>query len=284
MTLHRTFEIPCSSGALVLGRHPLVMGIINVTPDSFSDGGDNFTLVSAIEAARVMVTEGADILDVGGESTRPGGEPVSVREELDRVMPVIDALVASKLGVPISIDTRKALVADQAVQAGASIINDVEGALHDPEIADVAALHKTPFIAMHWDRDRNASTDMIAEMRRRFDMSLDVLRRSGVPDEQIVLDPGFGFRKSFEENYILLNRLAELNGFGFPLLIGTSRKSMFGRLLDVPPKERVSATLSSNVIAYLAGGHIFRVHDVRENREALAVAEATLYGAPKPKA
>jgi dihydropteroate synthase len=284
MTLHRTFRLPCKGSALTLGRHPLIMGIINTTPDSFSDGGDNFSVENAVETARRMVAEDVDILDVGGESTRPGGDPVGVQEELDRVMPVIDALGATGLGVPISIDTRKALVADQAVQAGASIINDVEGALHDPEIADVAALHGTPFIAMHWDRERDTSADLIDEMKRRFGMSLAALRNAGVPDEQIVLDPGFGFAKSFAENYELLNRLGELHELGFPLLVGTSRKSMFGKLLDVPPKERGAATIASSVIAYLAGAHIFRLHDVRENREALAVAKAALYGTSEPKA
>ncbi len=278
---HLAYDVPMAGGPLKLGRDPLVMGILNVTPDSFSDGGDFSALDAAIDHAEQFVGEGADIIDIGGESTRPGSDEVGVQDELDRIMPVLDALAARGLDTPISIDTYKALVADQAVQAGAKIINDVWGLQRDPEIADVAAQHRTPIIAMHWDTERDTARDLIDEMTRWLTRSVDIALRAGVAKEAIILDPGFGFAKSFAENYELLNRLDELHALGFPLLVGTSRKRMIGNLLDVPPKERVSGTIATSVLGYLKGGHIFRVHDVRANRDALRVAAATLYGPPQ---
>ena len=278
---HLAYDVPMAGGPLKLGRDPLVMGILNVTPDSFSDGGDFSALDAAIDHAEQFVGEGADIIDIGSESPRPGSDEVGVQDELDRIMPVLDALAARGLDTPISIDTYKALVADQAVQAGAKIINDVWGLQRDPEIADVAAQHRTPIIAMHWDTERDTARDLIDEMTRWLTRSVDIALRAGVAKEAIILDPGFGFAKSFAENYELLNRLDELHALGFPLLVGTSRKRMIGNLLDVPPKERVSGTIATSVLGYLKGGHIFRVHDVRANRDALRVAAATLYGPPQ---
>lgn len=277
---HLIYDVPMDGGLLRLGRDPLVMGILNVTPDSFSDGGDHNGVAAAVAQANAMATEGADIIDVGGESTRPGSQAVGVQDELDRVMPVLDALAESGLGCTVSIDTYKALVADQAIQAGAKIINDVRGFQRDPEIADVAAHHDVPVIAMHWDTERDAEKDIIDEMKRWLETSIDIALKAGIAREKIILDPGFGFGKTFTENYILLNRLDELHALGFPLLIGTSRKSMIGKLLDVEPKARVSGTIATSVIAYLKGGHIFRVHDVQANRDALRVAHAALYGPP----
>ncbi|MCD7061195.1 dihydropteroate synthase [Pelagibacterium xiamenense] len=278
--IHRPFEVPMGAQTLHLGPTPLVMGILNVTPDSFSDGGDFVDIEAAVSHARHLVAEGADIVDIGGESTRPGSEEVSVQEELDRVMPVLDALAAASIDRPVSIDTYKALVADQAIQAGATMVNDVWGLQRDPEIADVAAQYGVPVVAMHWDTGRDREADIISEMTRWFTRSIEIALGAGVAPNKIVLDPGFGFGKTFKENYILLNRLHELHALGFPLLIGTSRKSMLGKLLDVPPKERVAATVATSVIAYQQGGHIFRVHDIRENRDGLRVAQATLYGPP----
>ena len=278
---HLAYDVPMAGGPLKLGRDPLVMGILNVTPDSFSDGGDFSALDAAIDHAEQFVGEGADIIDIGGESPRPGSDEVGVQDELDRIMPVLDALAERGFEAPISIDTYKALVADQAVQAGAKIINDVWGLQRDPEIADVAAQHRTPIIAMHWDTERDTARDLIDEMTRWLTRSVDIALRAGVAKEAIILDPGFGFAKSFAENYELLNRLDELHALGFPLLVGTSRKRMIGNLLDVPPKERVSGTIATSVLGYLKGGHIFRVHDVRANRDALRVAAATLYGPPQ---
>lgn len=277
---HRRFEITLKSGTLTLGERPMMMGIVNVTPDSFSDGGDFHVTEAAVRHARDMAALGADIVDLGGESTRPGSDPVGVQEELDRVMPVLDALAEAGLSVPISIDTYKALVADQAIQAGAQIVNDVWGFQRDPEIADVAAHHGVPAILMHWDVERDRSKDIIDEMKRWLGVSIDIAAKAGVRADRIVIDPGFGFGKNFQENYQLLNRLDELGVMGFPMLIGTSRKSMLGKLLGVPPKERVAATAATSVLAYLKGGHIFRVHDIKDNLDALMVARATLYGAP----
>lgn len=267
-------------GPLKLGPDPVMMGILNVTPDSFSDGGDFTALDVAVSQARQLVADGAHIIDVGGESTRPGSAEVGVQAELDRVMPVLDALAEVELATPVSIDTYKALVADQAVQAGAKIINDVWGFQRDPEIVDVAAHHNVPVIAMHWDTARDTSRDIIDEMKRWLSRSIELALNAGVRREQIILDPGFGFAKTFTENYILLNRLEELHALGFPLLIGTSRKSMIGKLLDLPPKEREAGTIATSVISFMKGGHIFRVHNVRQNLESLRVAHATLYGAP----
>lgn len=279
---HRAYTLPLRDGALELGPAPLIMGILNVTPDSFSDGGEHDTVDAALVQARRMIAEGADIIDVGGESTRPGSQEIGVQAELDRVMPVLDALAEADIDSPISIDTYKALVADQALQAGARIVNDVRGLQRDPEIADVAALHGAPVIAMHWDTERDRSKDIVAEMTRWFERSIEIALGAGVARDRIVLDPGFGFAKSFEENYTLLNRLDELHALGFPLLIGTSRKSMIGKLLDAEPAERVAGTVATSVLAWLKGGHVFRVHDVRENRDALRVARAALYGPPEP--
>lgn len=282
MAAHRTFAVPLAGSAeLALGPVPTLMGILNVTPDSFSDGGTHDTVAAALAHARLMLAEGADILDVGGESTRPGAEPVGAQAELDRVMPVITALRGAGINAPISIDTYKAVVADQAIQAGASIINDVHGFQRQPEIADVAVLHNVPAIIMHWDTERDTGKDIIAEMMRYFEKSLHIADKSGLSRNRIVIDPGFGFAKSLAENYEILRRLPELSALGLPLLSGTSRKSMIGRLLDVPPDQRVFGTAATSVIAYCAGAHIFRVHDIRPNRDALRVAAATLYGPPE---
>lgn len=277
---HIAYDVPMGDGLLKLGRNPLVMGILNVTPDSFSDGGEFSSVETAVAHARQLVAEGADILDIGAESTRPGSEEVSVQDELDRLLPVLDALAEGGFGTPISVDTYKALVADQSIQAGAKIVNDVWGLQRDPEIADVAAHHGVPVIAMHWDIGRDPSRDIVDEMKRWLERSIDIALKAGVAREKIILDPGFGFAKSFEENYSLLNRLDELHALGFPLLVGTSRKRMIGNLLDVPPRERVAGTVATSVLGYIKGGHIFRVHDVRANRDALRVASATLYGPP----
>ena len=277
--MHTTHTIPLPGRPpLELGPRPLVMGILNVTPDSFSDGGQHNLLATAIDHARQMIAEGADIIDVGGESTRPGAEPVGVQEELDRVMPVIDALVADGVPVPISIDTYKPLVADQAIQAGATIVNDVHGMLGAPEMADVVALHDVPVIAMHWDKSRDTTRPLLDEMRRYFDRVRERATMAGIAPERLVLDPGFGFGKSLRENYELLRNLDQL-GPG-PVLVGTSRKSMIGKLLDNQPDERLAGTIATTVLGYHKGGHIFRVHDVRPNRDALRVAQTTLYGPP----
>lgn len=279
--MHSTHTIPLPNHApLTLGATPLVMGILNVTPDSFSDGGQHNLLDNAVAHARQMIAEGADIIDIGGESTRPGAEPVGVQEELDRVLPVIDALIAAGISTPISIDSYKPLVADQAIQAGAVIINDVHGLQGAPEMADVAALYDVPVIAMHWDKSRDTALPLADTMRRYFEATIARAEQAGISWDSLILDPGFGFGKSVHENYGLLRDLKQTCPEGFPILVGTSRKSMIGKLLGNQPDERLAGTIATTVLGYINGGHIFRVHDVRANRDALRVAQATLYGPP----
>ncbi|MBB4053707.1 dihydropteroate synthase [Devosia subaequoris] len=268
---------------LVLGRRALVMGILNVTPDSFSDGGQHDHVAAALAHARLMLAEGADILDIGGESTRPGSEPVSVQEELDRIMPVIDAIRADGIVAPMSIDTMKPLVAHQALEAGADIINDVKGLQGAPEMVEIAALFDAPVIAMHWDRSWTAETDPIPAMSVYFESSLAIAAQAGIDASRIILDPGFGFTKTLNQNYSILHHLTDLT-HAFPnsaMLVGTSRKSMIGKLLGNQPSERLAGTLATSVQGYERGGHVFRVHEVAPNRDALRVAEATLYGPPQ---
>jgi dihydropteroate synthase len=283
--MHTSHTIPLPGRApLILGQTPLVMGILNVTPDSFSDGGQHNLIDSAVAHARLMISEGADIIDIGGESTRPGSSPVGVQEELDRVMPVIDALVAAGIDAPISIDTYKPLVADQAIQAGAAIINDVHGLQGAPEMAEVAALHQVPVIAMHWQKDRDRTTPLLDDIARYFHATIARAEQAGISHDRLILDPGFGFGKTLAENYAVLQQLAGIgqafSQHAFPLLVGTSRKSMIGKLLDNQPEERLAGTIATNVLGYINGGHIFRVHDVRAVSDALRVAQATLYGPP----
>lgn len=275
---HREYELAPAGAALRLGPTARLMGILNVTPDSFSDGGRFDAPPAALAQARLMLADGADIIDIGGESTRPGAEEISVADELARVLPAIEALRVDGITAPISIDTYKAEVAERAIAAGASIINDVHGLQREPEVAAVAAQHGTPLVVMHWDKARDTSRDVMAEMARYFDVTLDITDKAGVARDRIVLDPGFGFAKSLSENYEILRRLPELVELGFPVLVGTSRKSMIGKLLDIPAGERLAGTVATSVLGYTAGAHIFRVHDIRPNRDALRVAEAALYG------
>jgi dihydropteroate synthase len=278
MPAHREYELAPAGAALRLGRTARLMGILNVTPDSFSDGGRFAAVPAALAQARLMLAEGADIIDIGGESTRPGAEEISVADELSRVLPAIEALRADGIAAPISIDTYKAEVAERAIAAGATIINDVHGLQRDPEVAAVAAERGTPLVVMHWDKARDTGRDVMAEMIRYFEVTLGIADKAGVARDRIVLDPGFGFAKSLSENYEILRRLPELVVLGFPVLVGTSRKSMIGKLLDVPADQRLAGTVATSVLGYTGGAHIFRVHDIRPNRDALRVAEAALYG------
>lgn len=279
--MHSTHSIPLRHRPpLVLGPRALVMGILNVTPDSFSDGGRHDRVDAALAHARLMLAEGADILDIGGESTRPGADPVGVEQELDRVVPVIEAIRAAGIAIPISIDTMKPPVAERAIEAGADIVNDVNGLQGAPEMAGIAARHQAPVIAMHWDRGWTAATGPLPAMVRYFERTLAIAETAGIDAARVVLDPGFGFTKTLDQNYGILRQLADLKN-SFPknaLLVGTSRKSMIGRLLDNQPHERLPGTIATSVQGYERGGHIFRVHDVAPNRDALRVAEATLYG------
>ncbi len=255
-----------------LGRRTLVMGILNATPDSFSDGGRFADLDRALAQAERMIGEGADIVDVGGESTRPGHEAVSAADEMARVLPVIARLAAIS-PVPISIDTYKASTAEAALRAGASIVNDVWGLTRDPEIARVAADFGAPVIVMHNRQSADPQIDTIADQIAFFRRSIDIALDAGVRETDVIVDPGIGFGKTFEQNLETLARLGELAVLGRPILLGTSRKSMIGRILDLPPEARLHGTLATNVAGILAGAAVIRVHDVRPHVEAARVAD-----------
>ncbi len=258
-----------------LTKRTLVMGILNVTPDSFSDGGRFAAVDAAIAHADELVEEGADILDVGGESTRPGATEVPLEEEIRRVSPVIRQ-VAARHAVPISIDTYKAKTAEAALELGAKIVNDVWGLQREPDIARVAAAHGASVIVMHNRREVDPAIDIIADMKAFFDRSLEIAHAAGIPDGDIVLDPGVGFGKTLEQNLDAIARLPEIKALGYPVLMGTSRKSLIGLLNDgkLAPKDRIHGTIASNTAAILLGADIVRVHDVRAHHEAARVAEA----------
>lgn len=260
-----------------LGRRTLVMGILNVTPDSFSDGGRFEGLEPARAQAAALTEAGADILDIGGESTRPGHTPVPAAEEQARVVPVIEA-VAPGLSVPISIDTYKASTAEAALKAGATLVNDVWGLQREPDIARVAADHGAPVIVMHNRETIDGSLDIIADMLRFFERSLAIARAAGIPDRDIVLDPGIGFGKSWEQHLDALRRLPEIVALGFPVLVGISRKSLLGRLHDTEtrPVDRLFGSVGSHVLAATLGAQIVRVHDVGPHVDALRVVDAVM--------
>ena len=259
---------------LELGKRTLIMGILNITPDSFSDGGDNFNIQRAMEHALQMIKDGADIIDIGGESTRPGSEFVSTEEEMKRIIPVIKEL--SKItDIPISIDTYKAVTAEEAILAGADIINDIWGLQKDAKMAETAAKYNVPVIAMHNNEGHEYNRDIMDEMKLFFDKTFEIAENAGIPKENIILDPGIGFGKVFEQNIEVLGRLEELRTLG-RVLLGTSRKSTLGKILDLPPKERMEGTLATTVIGIQKGVDIVRVHDVLENKRCAMVADAIL--------
>lgn len=261
---------------LDLGPSARIMGVLNVTPDSFSDGGFFSTTELALQQARRMIGEGADIVDVGGESTRPGAEPLSAAEEQARVLPVIEAL-AGDGEVLISIDTYRKETARLAVAAGAHIVNDVWGLQREPAIAEVVAESGAGVVAMHTGRGRAKLPDVIADQIGFLAASLSIARAAGISDAQIVLDPGFGFAKETpEENIELMARFEELHALGFPLLAGTSRKRFIGAVTGREAADRDAGTAATSVILRLKGADLFRVHDVAINRDALLMTDAML--------
>jgi dihydropteroate synthase len=287
------FQWRLRSRTLELGKRTLIMGVVNVTPDSFYDGGRYFSPKAAADQALRFLDEGADILDVGGESTRPGartGEAgLSEQEELHRVLPVIENTKAQRPDTLVSIDTYKSPVARRAVEAGAEIVNDVSGCRWDPQMAATIAELGAGAVLMHmrgrpqeWRiLPRLEGDELLALVSRDLEAWSSSALKAGVSRESIVLDPGFGFGKNFEENYPLLARFDELHELGFPLLAGTSRKSFIGRALsrdgaDVPPEGRLYGTLATVAISIVKGAHIVRVHDVREAAEVARVADAVL--------
>jgi dihydropteroate synthase len=253
---------------------PLVMGILNVTPDSFSDGGQFSDPAVAIAHARRMVDEGADILDVGAESTRPykGAQPVSLDDEFARLKPILSEVV--RLGLPVSIDTTKAKVAAWALEQGATILNDVWGLQRDPDMARVAAEHGVPIIVMHNRADVDPALDIMADVKAFFARSLEIAARAGIAHERIVLDPGIGFGKTPEQSIAVIAQLGELRSFELPLLMGLSRKRFIDFISPSAPTERIGGSIAGNILAVLAGADIVRVHDVAEIVQALRVTAA----------
>ena len=286
MNSRMKFRLKLRSRTLTLGERTLVMGVLNVTPDSFSDGGKYHSANVAIEHALAMELEGADLLDIGGESTRPGSSGITAQEELARILPVFEGL-RGRIKIPISIDTRKAQVAEAALEAGAEIINDISGLNQDPRIAHVAAKHRAPLILMHLRGEpgsmqkRPFARDVLKDVAKGLRASAAKAVKAGVAKSQIILDPGIGFGKSQAQNYELLQNLYRLAALSYPLLIGTSRKGFLGATLarhgkPAPPEERIWGTAATVTASILNGAHIVRVHDVAEMLQVVRVADCVV--------
>ena len=294
MKPHRkAFRLSLRSRTLELGTRTLVMGVLNVTPDSFSDGGNFFRAADAVQAALAMQKAGADILDIGAESTRPGSTGISSEEELERLLPVLRAL-HGRLKIPISIDTQKASVAEMAIGAGAEMLNDISGLKQDPKIAEVAARFGVPVVLMHMRgtprtmQRKPWAKDVMKDVSRGLRESVAVARRAGVRKTQIILDPGIGFGKSFAQNYELLAKLPDLAKLGYPLLVGTSRKGFLGATLarngtPLPAEQRIWGTAATVAASILLGAHIVRVHDVEEMAQVARVTDSVLHPELRPK-
>jgi dihydropteroate synthase len=255
-----------------IDRRPVIMGILNVTPDSFSDGGSFASVGAAIDHAKQMVADGCDIVDVGGESTRPGATPLDTADELGRIEPILAAL-ENVVDAPVSIDTYKAEVAARAIDLGAVLVNDVWGLQRDPAMADVVAATEAALVIMHNRADKDASIDIVSDIRRFFERSLALADGAGIPRDRIVLDPGIGFAKTSHQNRDAIARLAELKDYELPIMIGASRKTFLGGLGD-GSEGSLLGTIAVNLTAAANGASIFRVHDVAANRAALNVFHA----------
>lgn len=263
--------------SFALNERTHIMGILNVTPDSFSDGGNFNTIEKAVQQAKLMEKDGADIIDIGGESARPDHEPISAQEEMDRVLPIIRA-VRENVQIPISIDTYKSETAEAAIEAGAEIINDIWGAKKDQQIGNIAAKYDVPIVLMH-NRDNKQYKSLINEMVIDLNESIDIVKEAGVKDEQIILDPGIGFGKTLEHNFIVMNHLEKIiNRVQYPLLLGASRKSFISKVLPIPAEERDNATGATTCLGIVKGAHIVRVHDVKRNVELAKMMDAMLKG------
>lgn len=270
-------------GSLDFTRRTLIMGIINVTPDSFFDGGRRLEAAAAVAAGVAMIASGADILDVGGESTRPGAAPVSEEEEMARVLPVVRGLRA-RIGAPISIDTYKASVARAALEEGADIVNDISALRFDPGMAALVAAEKVPLILMHMQGTPRTMQqdpqyrDVVREVRDFLAAQLYAALEAGVAQEAVIVDPGIGFGKTVEHNLELLRGLPALAALGQPLLVGASRKTFIGKILGAEPADRLEGSLAAAVAAVLGGANILRVHDVAETVKAVRIADALRFG------
>lgn len=255
-------------------HHTYIMGILNVTPDSFSDGGSYDTLDKALIHTARMIEEGADIIDIGGESTRPGYTQISDEEEMERVLPVIQA-VKSRFDIPISLDTYKSRVAKAGIEAGADLINDIWGLKYDAGMAEVIAQSGVACCLMH-NRTQMEYGNFMKELLKDLEDSVTIGKAAGIQPDNMILDPGIGFAKTYEQNLEALNRLEELQRLGYPVLLGTSRKSVIGLTLHVPAEERLAGTIATTVMGVQKGCAFVRVHDVKENREAVRMTEAVL--------
>jgi len=275
----KVYRLRIKGGELEVGKRTLVMGVLNVTPDSFSDGGLYFDPRAAVQRAFKMVQEGADIIDIGGESTRPGSDPLPLEEELRRVLPVIEA-IAPRIGIPISIDTYKAKVAEEALSAGASIVNDISGLGFDPEMARVVARHGACAILMHikgTPKDMQKDPrydDVMGEIKAYLRERIRRAESAGVSPDAIVIDPGIGFGKRLEHNIEIFRRLEELEELEKPILVGPSRKTFIGEILGVDVSQRLYGTLAAVAHAVLRGAHIVRVHDVGAARQVVDMLDA----------
>lgn len=254
--------------------HTYVMGILNVTPDSFSDGGKWNRMDQALRHAEEMVAQGADILDVGGESTRPGYERISDQEEIERIAPVIEN-IKSRIDIPISLDTYKSAVAVAGIRAGADMINDIWGLKYDPLMGKVIAMSEVPCCLMH-NRKNSEYGNFMEDVAADIAETIHLAELAGIKDERIILDPGVGFAKSYEQNLQIINELEKLNMFGYPILLGCSRKSVIGLTLDLPAEQRLEGTLVTTVMAVQKGCSFVRVHDIEANVRAIRMAEAIL--------
>lgn len=256
-------------------NHTYVMGILNVTPDSFSDGGNFDTMDKALYHAQQMVDEGADIIDIGGESTHPGYTKISDEEEIERVLPVIERL-KQEFDVPLSLDTYKSGVAKAGIAAGIDLINDIWGLKYDEQMARVIAESNVACCLMH-NRNQADYRDFLPEVKEDLQETLDIAHRAGIADDKIILDPGIGFGKTYEQNLIMLHNLRELNKFNYPVLLGASRKSVIGNTLEVPVEGRLEGTIVTTVMAVLHDYAFVRVHDVKANLRAVKMTEAIKY-------
>jgi dihydropteroate synthase len=283
----KKFRLKLRSRTLILGERTLVMGVLNVTPDSFSDGGKYDQPGIAIEHALALELAGADLLDIGGESTRPGSEEISASQELDRILPVLEGL-RGRLKIPVSVDTRRSTVAEIAIRAGAEITNDVSGLRSDARIAQVAAEYGVPLILMHMRGESRTmqrgpfARDVLKDVARSLRDSVSKARKAGVAKRQIILDPGIGFGKSYAQNYELIEKLPQLAALGYPLLVGSSRKGFLGATLardgkPAPPGERIWGTAATVTASILGGAHIVRVHDVAEMVQVARVADCVAH-------
>ena len=258
-----------------VNNHTYIMGILNVTPDSFSDGGNYNQIDQALYRVETMIKEGMDILDIGGESTRPGYRMISIENEIERVIPVIEA-VKNRFDVPISLDTYKSKVAKEGIKAGADMINDIWGLLYDSDMAEVIAEGQVSCCLMH-NRKVAEYNDFMKDVKSDLIGSLEIACKSGIEKNRIMLDPGVGFGKTYEQNLEVIRRIKELKELGYPILLGTSRKSVIGLTLDLPVEERLNGTLATAAYGIMQGCTFLRVHDIKEHHELLKMMEAIMF-------